>query len=170
LRPKIIRNLLKARILDVAVHHLGVSLREHIASGRMREADALAIEIVRSGIALSPKTSEFAGAGATFQLVIKGLGERTPIDGLDITPEPPRVLSAHEAESHARREPERSWRDAARAAGESVSAEGPPPKSAPCGDDGRRDPGAEPLRSPDGSLINLSAPTRTIFPFGTGIP
>jgi hypothetical protein len=142
----------------------------------MREADALAIEIVRSGIALSPKTSEFAGEGATFQLVIKGLGQRTPIGGevlapeLDITPGPSRVLSAHEAESQARREPEQTWREAARAAGERVSVEGPSPRLAPCDDDGGNGSGAEPLRAPDGSLINLSAPTRSPFPFGAGIP
>lgn len=107
LRPKIIRQLEKSRVLDVAIEHLAKSLEGHIKEGRTREADALAVELARLGIQVSPKTTEI-DSGTQIRLVINGIEQPRAIDctpspsELDAAPSP-KALLPHEQESLERR-------------------------------------------------------------------
>jgi len=81
-----------------------------------------------------------------------------------------RPLKGRTAEKESGSQEPSTWRDAARAEGVTVPSAGPNTKERSPGDDAAPfDPPPTPLRSPDGSLINLSAPTRPAFGNG-GIP
>lgn len=122
-----------------------------------------------------PKVREDTPQG-NFILKVIGLGDGNtcPSCGWTQDPETYRKILAEKhrgaGSNSARLEGGRgqNWREAARAEGISVPAEGPKSERISGSEDDALAAPPEPLRDPDGNLINLSVPSRPAFPWGNG--